>query len=39
MGARVVACLDYYLLELLHLLHKTEMLSKVFNPPFAIDNM
>jgi len=31
--------LIFYPLELLHLLHKTEMLSKVFSPPFAIDNI
>lgn len=34
-------CLNlyFYPLELLHFLHKTEMLSSVFNPPWAIDNM
>jgi hypothetical protein len=31
--------LIFYPLELLHFLHKTEMLSKVLRPPWAIDNI
>ena len=31
--------LPIYPLELLHFLHKTEMLSKVLSPPLAIDTI
>jgi hypothetical protein len=35
-----VSCyLIFYPLELLHFLHKTEMLSKVLSPPLAMDKI